>query len=67
MITYIVPPSNFEFNVIIIEPIQIITKTSANSGPPSPLCEEFDDACNTLKVYIKNSNKWLKQCFVLFY
>ncbi|KAE9526252.1 hypothetical protein AGLY_013883 [Aphis glycines] len=38
--TYIVPPSNFEFNVIITDPIQIITKTSANSGPPSPTCIE---------------------------
>jgi len=47
--TYIVPPSNFEFNVIITDPIQIITKTSANSGPPSPICIESGDACRTLK------------------
>jgi len=47
--TYIVPPSNFEFNVIITDPIQIITKTSANSGPPSPICIESGDACRTLE------------------
>jgi len=50
--TYIVPPSNFEFNVIITDPIQIITKTSANSGPPSPICIESGDACKTLKKII---------------
>lgn len=49
MNTYIVPPSSFEFNVIITDPIQIITKTSANSGPPSPICTESGDACRTLK------------------
>lgn len=53
MNTYIVPPSNFEFNVMITEPIQIMTKTSANSGPPSPTCIESGDACSTLKSYFK--------------
>lgn len=49
--TYIVPPNNFEFNVMITEPIQIITKTSANSGPPSPcICIESGEACNTLNL-----------------
>ena len=32
---YIVPPNNFEFKVTTDAPSQIITKTSANSGPPS--------------------------------
>lgn len=53
--TYNVPPSNFEFNVIMTEPIQIITKTSANSGPPSPICNESGDACSTLEIYFKFS------------
>jgi len=49
-----VPPSNFEFNVIITDPIQIITKTSANSGPPSPTCIESGEACRTLKINNNN-------------
>lgn len=49
MKTYIVPPNNFEFKVIITDPIQIITNTSANSGPPSPTCNESGDPCSTLK------------------
>lgn len=32
---YMLPPSSFEFNVTTIAPIHTITKTSANSGPPS--------------------------------
>lgn len=35
IITYILPPNNLEFNVTTIDPIHTITKTSANSGPPS--------------------------------
>lgn len=34
-IYYIFPPKSLEFKVTIIEPIQTITNTSANSGPPS--------------------------------
>lgn len=47
------PPSNFEFNVIITEPIQIITKTSANSGPPSAICIESEEPCKTLELFNK--------------
>lgn len=36
---------------MIIEPIHIITKTSENSGPPSPTCKESDDPWSTLKLY----------------
>lgn len=34
-LAYMLPPSNFEFNVTTIAPIQTITNTCANSGPPS--------------------------------
>lgn len=33
--THIFPPNNFEFSVTIADPIQTITNTCANSGPPS--------------------------------
>ena len=35
VLPYIDPPNNFEFKVTTDAPSQIITKTSANSGPPS--------------------------------
>lgn len=60
------PPSNFEFNVIITEPIQIITKTSANSGPPSAICIESEEPCKTLKIYLKMNYQlnYIKQIYL---
>lgn len=49
---------------MITEPIQIITKTSANSGPPSPICIESGDACRTLKLIYKYVKTWM--CFIVF-
>lgn len=44
------PPNNLEFNVTTIDPIHTITKTSANSGPPSlKLFAVSEEPCNILK------------------
>lgn len=51
---YIFPPSNLEFNVTTIEPIQTITNTSANSGPPSFEFVVSAEPCNILIKVILN-------------
>lgn len=46
---YMFPPKSFEFNVTIIEPIQTIKNTCANSGPP--LLELIEESpCKILKT-----------------
>lgn len=47
---YMLPPSSFEFKVTIIDPIQTMTKTSANSGPPSLLSLLFP--CRTVAINV---------------
>lgn len=49
------PPNNLEFNVTTIDPIHTITKTSANSGPPSlKLFAVSEEPCNILKQLVIN-------------
>lgn len=52
--TYIFPPSSFEFSVTIIAPIHTITKTCANSGPPS-YCVS-DVPCNIVAMNVHKIN-----------
>lgn len=47
--TYMVPPRSLELSVMMTEPNQMITKTSANWGPPSSLLSA-DPPCNNLKT-----------------
>jgi hypothetical protein len=50
--TYMFPPRSLELRVTTIEPIQTITKTSANSGPPSfELSAVSAEPCNILQEY----------------
>lgn len=49
IVSYIFPPNNFEFMVTIIDPIQTITNTSANSGPPSLEFASSADPCKILQ------------------
>lgn len=48
------PPSSFEFTVTTIAPIQTITKTSANSGPPSFILSE--DPCKIVAINVHSTN-----------
>lgn len=43
------PPKSFEFRVTTMDPIQTITKTCANSGPPSLVSSALLEPCNTLQ------------------
>lgn len=54
--TYILPPSNFEFSVTIIAPIQTMTKTCANSGPPSPSFSLSDDPWSIVAMNVHKIN-----------
>lgn len=54
--TYMFPPNSLEFNVTTIAPIQTITNTSANSGPPSFECASFADPCRIVAIKVHNTN-----------
>lgn len=60
------PPSSLELSVTIMAPTHTITKTSANSGPPSfePLTL---DPCNILKkvCHVSYTNKLMLFNFLL--
>lgn len=57
---YILPPNNFEFNVTTIEPIQTMTNTSANSGPPSFELPAVLEPCKILNTWsIKLLDKYI--------
>lgn len=46
------PPSNLEFKVTIAEPIQTITNTWANSGPPSAK-SELEEPCKMVAMKVQ--------------
>lgn len=48
-ITYMLPPSSLQFIVTIMAPIQTITNTSANSGPPSFAAGDESEPWSTLE------------------
>lgn len=56
-------PNNLLFKVTIMDPIHTITKTSANSGPPSFEFAFSVDPCKILKIkYLYHLNQFPFSC-----
>lgn len=75
--SYILPPRSFEFNVTIIAPIQTMTNTCANSGPPSFFMSGSLDTlvpCSIVAINVHKINgphkspaKWFNKCQISFF